>query len=133
MCGPILLALIGLPALEIYGIIKVGQRVGAFETLLLLALAFFAGLSLIRGHSLAALRRMQTGSPPPSADVLAGPLVFVAAVLLLIPGFFSDALALPLLLPPVRRLVARWIVRRFGRPGGPGGPGSGGFIIIRRG
>lgn len=133
MCGPILLALIGLPALEIYGIIKVGQRIGAFETMILLALAFLAGLSLIRGHSLAALRRMQSGAPP-SADVLAGPLVFVAAVLFMVPGFFSDALALPLLLPPVRRLVARLIVRRYGRPGGPGGPGAGGgFIIIRRG
>lgn len=132
MCGPVLLALIGLPALEIYGIIKVGQRIGAFETMILLAMAFVTGLSLIRGHSLAALRRMQTGVPP-SADVLAGPLVFVGAVLFMIPGFFSDVLALPLLLPPVRRVVARFIVRRYGRPGGPGGPGGGGFIIIRRG
>ena len=140
MCGPILLVLIGLPALEIYGILKVGQWVGAFETMLLLATAFMLGLGLIRGHSLAALRRIQTGAPP-SPDVLAGPLIFVAAVLLMVPGFFSDVVALPLLLPPVRRLVARIIVRRFGRPGGPGGPdgqgpfgGAGGsFIVIRRG
>jgi UPF0716 protein FxsA len=140
MCGPILLMLVGLPALEIYGILKVGQWVGAFETMLLLATAFMLGLGLIRGHSLAALRRIQMGAPP-SPDVLAGPLVFVAAVLLMVPGFFSDLVALPLLLPPVRRLVARMIVRRFGRPGGPGGPdgqgpfgGAGGsFIVIRRG
>lgn len=140
MCGPILLVLIGLPALEIYGIIKVGQWAGAFETMLMLATAFMLGLGLIRGHSLAALRRLQMGQAP-SPDVLAGPLAFVAAVLLMIPGFFSDLVALPLLLPPVRRLVARWIVRRFGRPGGPGGgigpggiSGSGGtFVVIRRG
>jgi len=134
MCGPILLILIGLPAVEIYGIIKVGQWAGALETMLLLASAFMLGVGLIRGHSLAALRRIQTGAPP-SPDVLAGPLIFVAAVLLMIPGFVTDLVALPLLLPPVRKLIARWIVRRFGRPGGPGGagPGGGTFIVIRRG
>ena len=105
MCGPILLALIGLPALEIYGILKVGQWAGAFETMLMLATAFMLGLGLIRGHSLAALRRIQMGAPP-SPDVLAGPLIFVAAVLLMVPGFFSDLIALPLMLPPVRRLLA---------------------------
>lgn len=131
MCGPLLLLLVGLPALEIYGIIKVGQAIGAFETMLLLAAAFMLGLGLVRGHSLAALRRLQTGAPP-SSDLLAGPLALVAAILLMIPGFASDLVALPLLVPPIRRLVARWIVRRFGRPGGPGG-GGGTVVIFRRG
>ena len=136
MCGYLLLLMIGLPAIEIFGIIKVGQLLGAVETMLLLATAFLLGLGLIRGQSLAALRRLRNGQPP-TAELLTGPLAFIAALLLMVPGFLSDVIALPLIFPPVRRMLARYIVRRFGRPfGGPGGPGGasdGAVIVIRRG
>jgi UPF0716 protein FxsA len=125
MCGPLLLLLIGVPALEIFGLMRVAERIGGLETLLLVVGGFMLGVGLMRGQSAAALRNLQSGTPP-TADMLAGPLVFVAALLLMFPGFVTDALALPLLLPPVRRalarrLVARSLGARFQAQGGRGG------------
>ncbi len=115
MCGPLLLLIIGVPAVELVVIIEVGRRVGSVETLCLLAVAFIVGLVVIRGQVAQNLRRMQQGLPS-NAALLSGPLLFVAAVLLMFPGFVSDALALPLLVPPLRNAVARLIIRRYGRP-----------------
>ncbi|MSP73207.1 MAG: FxsA family protein [Myxococcales bacterium] len=115
MCGPLLLLIIGVPAVELVVIIEVGRRVGSVETLCLLAVAFIVGLVVIRGQVAQNLRRMQQGLPP-NAALLSGPLLFVAAVLLMFPGFVSDALALPLLVPPLRSALARLIIRRYGRP-----------------
>jgi UPF0716 protein FxsA len=41
-----------------------------------------------------------------------GALLVVAGVLLVIPGLISDALALLLLVPPIRRALARLFIRR---------------------
>ncbi len=124
MCGPLLLLFVGMPALELYSILKVGEEVGAGNTMMLLVFSFFLGLTVIRGQSFAAVQRLRAGIPP-QGEVLSGPLLFVAALLFMFPGFVSDAVALPLLLPPIRRLVARLIAKRFGRPwDGPDGPGG---------
>ena len=52
-------------------------------------------------------------------------LLFLAGLLLFLPGFVTDALGLLLLLPPVRALLqtatAAWFVRRFTSVDGPGG------------
>jgi UPF0716 protein FxsA len=122
MCGPLLLLLIGVPALEIFGLIRVAERIGGLETLLLVVGSFMLGVGVMRGQSASAVRNLRSGAPP-TADMLAGPLVFVAALLLMFPGFVTDALALPLLLPPVRRALARRLVARSvgGRYGARGG------------
>jgi len=113
MCGPLLLLLLGVPAVEIFGLIRVAERIGGFETLLLAVGSFILGVGVMRGQSAATLRNLQSGAPP-TADMLAGPLVFIAALLLMFPGFLTDALAMPLLLPPVRRALARRLVQRSG-------------------
>ena len=58
--------------------------------------------------------------------------LLAAALLLLTPGFFTDAVGIALLLPPVRALIAplllRWAQRRGNLSfGGMGAGGSGGF------
>jgi UPF0716 protein FxsA len=50
---------------------------------------------------------------PPVAPVLDGVFLVFAGVLLITPGFLSDALALLLLIPPLRRGVARWGVKQL--------------------
>lgn len=63
----------------------------------------------------------------PVAEVFDGLCLALAGVLLLIPGYLSDVLALALILPPTRRLLARLLARRFvvvdGRAERGGGPG----------
>lgn len=96
-------------AAEISSIIWVGGRIGALPTLLLMFLAGVLGVRLIKsaGTSVAAALR----SPVQAAAPLQGVGGKAAAqtlsgVLFLLPGFFSDFLAILLFLAPVQHWIA---------------------------
>lgn len=140
MCGPLLLALIAIPTLEIWIFIEVGARIGALPTILLIFLTAAAGLAAAREQSLATVDKLRRGQLPAEASALQGPLLLLAALCLLIPGFATDLLGALLLLPPIRAAAARALIRRYGRPRPPddpddpsglGGPG-GTIIVVRR-
>lgn len=108
---PLILLLL-LPALEIYLFIKIGAEIGALAVVVWLIGAAFFGVNILRylgtTAMLNAARQLQTGGAP--AQTLADALVkAVAAVLLVIPGFATDFLAILLFIPPVRKLLLkRW-------------------------
>ena len=108
----VLWLLLAAPFIELWFIIRVGSSLGALNTIALLIFAGIAGMALLRRQSLSAMlrldQRLQQGELP-ADEILGGFLLAFAAILLLIPGFLSDLLALPLLLPPLRR----WLVRRY--------------------
>jgi UPF0716 protein FxsA len=88
------------PLLELVGIISIWHQIGAWTLLWLLA-GVFAGSSLIAAERLTFMPQlmavMHSGGNP--FVVLKGSgLRFMAGVLLIFPGFISDALALLLLL-----------------------------------
>ncbi len=99
--------IISLPVIEVASIIQVSRWVGPFATFLLLAAGATFGLFLIRSQGTAmgrrALEAMQAGTPPEQA-LLGSGAVIAAGVLFMIPGFFTDILALLLLIPAARRL-----------------------------
>jgi UPF0716 protein FxsA len=107
--------LILLPIPEIWLIVKVGAVVGAGWTVVLLLASAALGVVVLQRQGLAALsslpRAMNDGAS--LAQTMIEKLLAVAAGLLLIlPGFITDAVALVLLVPPLRRLVARrWLGR----------------------
>lgn len=107
-----LLAFLALPILEIATFILVGQRIGVGPTLLLVLLAGFAGVLILRRLGLSALTKLNRTlrRESLSGEGLAGNfLIAVGAVLLIIPGFLTDIAALLLFLPPVRSLIwRRW-------------------------
>jgi len=112
--GIILIAL-GFPLLELAVLIKVGQTIGLWWTVLLLVVTGILGGVLVQQQGITAARRamrsMQEGNPPiePVADSL---MLMLAGMLLLIPGLISDVLGLLLLVPPIRRTLARWMFHR---------------------
>lgn len=126
----LVLCLIVLPLLEIFVMIEVGTIIGAWATVAWVIAAAFAGVILIRMQGLitwrnvvAALARGQL----PAAELIDAVVVLVAGVLLFIPGFISDAMAILCLLPPIRRWGVLWVLRHaldFRRrpPGGPSPP-----------
>jgi UPF0716 protein FxsA len=138
--NPLLLILI-LPVLEIVGFILVGDWIGTGPTIGLLLLAAIIGVFLVRHRGLASLTRAQTASAqgqPPIGAVLDSFCEVAAGVLLIIPGFLSDLLAVALLIRPLRRVFGRLLFARmaastafqfnaagFGQPGPGSGPGSG--------
>jgi UPF0716 protein FxsA len=112
------LALIALPLLELALLIKTGQAIGFWATLGMVVGAGILGAAILSRQSLGVLRRTQEAiaqGRPPVAPVLDGAFLLLAAALLITPGFLSDVLALLLLVPPIRRRVARWSVRRLVR------------------
>ncbi len=110
------LIILGLPIAEIAGFVIVGRELGLAMTLLLVLLSGVAGVVLLRIQGLGMLRRVQdaarTGKDP-GPDVLGGALIFVAAILLIVPGFITDIAGLLLFLPPARRAIASFLQTRL--------------------
>ena len=98
-----LLVFIGGPILELYVGTLVVDAVGFSTATLMVLIAAVVGILVMR---MAWRRRPRT----PDTAVL-----MIAGVLLLLPGFVSDAVGLLLLLPPVRALVRTWIGLRVER------------------
>ncbi|MFD1697431.1 FxsA family protein [Roseibium aestuarii] len=111
----ILAAIIGLPLIEIMVFIQVGSAIGALPTILLTVVTAFAGLVMLRTQGVSLLMRIQSemnAGRVPGRDMIHGALMVVASVLLLIPGFASDAVGLLLFVPPVRDMIANALVSR---------------------
>jgi UPF0716 protein FxsA len=112
----LLAALIGVPLLEIALFIKVGGSIGLGPTLALIVLTAVIGVVIMRwqgiGVMLRAQRQLAEGSLP-VVEVFEGLCLVVAGGLLLIPGFFTDAVGALLLLPPVRRALYRQVRQRI--------------------
>lgn len=132
---PILLSILLIPLVEIAIFIKVGQAVGVLNTLLLLIAAGIGGALLLRLQGWATLirlrQRLATGEAP-VRELFDAACLALAGVLLILPGFLSDLLALLLLIPPVRSLayarVASWAARHGATASFRRGPGPGPVI-----
>lgn len=108
--------LIAWPIAEIATLIWVGGHLGVINTVGLVLLAAFGGLALFRYIGFGLLRRVQTelsAGRMPTGTLLEGLIVLIAGVLLILPGFLSDVLALLLLFAPVRRLIITVIAARL--------------------
>ena len=96
--------------LEVVVLVKVGQAVGALAVVALLFAAGLAGGLLLRRAGSNVVTSLLAQDPTGRTTVerlrSAGWQV-AAGLLLLLPGFASDVVALLLFLPPVRRLIAR--------------------------
>lgn len=120
MFGLLVLLFLVAPVAEIYVIVQVSHGLGAPETILLLVAVSVVGAWLAKRQGMAVLRRMQAtvaAGRVPSREIVDGALVLLAAALMIAPGFLSDALAILLLLPPVRAVVRGILLRRI-RTGG---------------
>jgi UPF0716 protein FxsA len=111
---PLLLFIALLPVIEIALFIEIGGAIGLAATLLWVVLSALIGVQLIRYQGLATMARvqaaMETGGVP--VEELSGGLCVIAAgVLLIVPGFFTDAIALLLLIAPLRRTLGGLVWR----------------------
>jgi UPF0716 protein FxsA len=112
---PIRLALPLFPLLEIAGFVWIGGYLGVGGTLAFVLLSTITGISLLRTEGirlLLGLHAAREAGRPALAQLLDGAGRIISAVLLVIPGFFSTAFGLLLLIPPVRLAVLRWLGRQ---------------------
>ncbi|WP_215406580.1 FxsA family protein [Vibrio gigantis] len=131
---PILLLLfIFVPIIEIGLFIQVGGFLGLWPTIALVLITAFVGASLVRSQGIQTLMsvqgRLQQGEMP-AQQILEGVMLAVAGVLLLTPGFMTDALGMLVLLPAPRAMIAKKMMEKMvvtNMSGGFHAGGQGGF------
>lgn len=108
------IALVVVPLIEIGLFIEVGGWIGLWPTLAIVVLTALIGAALLRHQGLAVLADLEArvrAAEDPRGPILHGLLILVAGIVLLTPGFFTDAVGFLLLVPPVRA----WLIRTAGR------------------
>jgi len=117
---PLIGLFIAVPILELYVIVKVGGLIGVLPTLVLLFGMSLLGATLLRHQGRGAWQRFNRALAErrfPGREVADGLMITIGGVLLLTPGFITDAVGLLLLIPPsraiARRVLQAWVARRF--------------------
>ncbi len=116
----LLSALIAVPIIEIVVIIKVGGLIGAWPTVGLIILSAVVGTTMVRAQGFQVLARAQQSLDQgvfPAVELFDGMALLAAGLLLLTPGFVTDAVGVALLIPPVRRVLGRAAWRWMMEPG----------------
>ena len=103
--GYLLLAFCLIPILELWLLIRIGSVLGASSTILLVLTTGVVGVTLARSQGLRVLIKAQEAldmGQPPSEALFDGVCILVGGLLLLTPGFLTDAVGFCLLLPSTR-------------------------------
>lgn len=103
------------PFIEIWLLIKVGGVIGALPTILLVVLTAVLGAFLLRQQGLATLLRFQQNLQSgqlPATELMEGVILLIGGVLLMTPGFFTDAMGFLCLLPFSRKLILKFLLSR---------------------
>ncbi len=106
----IIFFIIGIPAIEIYLIIKVGGVIGALNTILLI---FFTAITGIYFAKIAGLSTLKSGfnqlvkNEIPVYEIISGAALAFAAFLLIIPGFLTDIVGFLLIIPITRKFFIK--------------------------
>jgi len=112
----LILFIIGIPAIEIYLMIKVGGVVGALNTILLI---FFTAITGVYFVKIAGLNTLKSGlgqivkNEIPIYEIISGAALAFAALLLIIPGFLTDLIGFLLIVPITRKFFISSIASRF--------------------
>lgn len=105
-----------LPLVELALLLVMGKYTGVTFTLTFVILTAFAGAILLRYQGVQTFRNIQRDLQEkrmPADSLLDGVFIFVAAVLLILPGVTTDIVGLTILIPPIRKLYKFWLVRWF--------------------
>ena len=109
------LLFIGLPALEIFLMIKIGGKIGALSTVSLIFLTAIIGVYFAK---LEGIKTMRSGimnlyqNKVPVYEMFSGASIAIAALLLIVPGFFSDTIGFLLLIPFTRKILINFFVKK---------------------
>lgn len=116
MLWKLFLAFTIIPVSEIYILIAIGGQIGILPSISLVILTGIVGASLARSQGLKTLGRIRDSFQQgvvPGEELLNALLIAIAGIVLLTPGFLTDAAGLFLLIPATRTLCREWLKRRI--------------------
>ena len=108
----VILFIIGIPVIEIYLMIKVGNVIGPLNTILLI---FFTAITGVYFAKLAGLSTLRSGlgqivkNEIPIYEIISGAALAFAALLLILPGFLTDIVGFLLIIPVTRKFFIKSI------------------------
>ena len=112
----ILIAIILVPIIEIYLLIKIGSEIGALTTIFLIFTTAIVGVYYAKYEGLNTLKsgfNQLRNNETPAYEVLSGAMIAFAAILLIIPGFATDILGFILIFPVSRKLIFKNFSKKF--------------------
>tara|TARA_B100001059_G_scaffold10357_1_gene8425 strand:+ start:3580 stop:3999 length:420 start_codon:yes stop_codon:yes gene_type:complete len=110
---------IALPALEIFLFIKIGAQVGALNTVSLIFLTAIIGIYFAKLQGIQTLKSGMVNlyqNKMPIYEIMSGASIAIAALLLIIPGFFTDLIGFLLLIPFTRKIIVDLILKNKSQP-----------------
>jgi len=111
----LLLILIGIPAIEIFVMIKIGQNIGALTTVGLIFLTAIVGIYFAKIEGLNTLRSGVYNlykNKIPLFEIFSGASIAFAALLLILPGFITDSFGFLLLIPFTRKIIIKFFIEK---------------------
>ena len=114
----LVLFIIGIPAIEIYLMIKVGGIIGALNTIILI---FFTAVTGVYFARMAGLNTLRSGfnqilkNEIPIYEIISGAALAFAALLLILPGFITDFIGFLLIIPATRKFIISSISSKFNK------------------
>jgi UPF0716 protein FxsA len=113
----LLLIIIGLPILEIALMIKIGQQIGTFNTILTILFTATVGIYYARIEGINTIRSGMSKlykNKIPFYEIIFGASIAVATILLILPGFISDTVGFLLLVPFTRKIIINfWMKNKY--------------------
>ena len=105
------------PIVEIYLLLKVGQKIGTAATIALIILTAFIGSALIKSKGIKVINSLRTSNlTDPNQIIKAiadGLFIVISGVLLLTPGFATDIFGLLLFFNKTRQIISNAILKKI--------------------
>ncbi len=114
----LLVIFIIVPLVEIYFLIKIGQYVGALNTIIFIVVVGFLGAILMKLEGLRVWRQFRQDlaeSRVPRDGLIDGLLILIGGFSLVIPGILTDFLGLLLIIPWTRHLIRNYLKKKFAK------------------
>lgn len=106
--NPFFIIFIGIPAAELFLLIKIGGEIGALNTIALIFLTAIIGIYFAKLQGIQTLKSGLVNiyqNKIPIYEILSGASIAIAALLLIVPGFFTDFVGFLLLIPFTRKIL----------------------------
>ena len=106
---------IGITALEIFLFIKIGSEIGALTTIGLIFMTAIIGVYFVKLQGIQTLRSGMTNlyqNKLPIYEIISGASLAIAALLLILPGFFTDMMGFFLVIPFTRKLFLKIFLKK---------------------
>tara|TARA_B100000575_G_C23032546_1_gene594436 strand:- start:44 stop:457 length:414 start_codon:yes stop_codon:yes gene_type:complete len=106
-----------LPIVEIYFFVKIGTEIGAVSTIIFTLITAMLGIFIIKYQGITSFvqaRQTMFSNEEPAIEILSNFALLICGLLLLIPGFFTDSFGILLILPVIRKILIKYLIKKAG-------------------